>query len=247
MSASERSLDGRKLSLRNMPDQEDRQVLKDRVTLLMASFKQHDQKQIAVLILDMLASYDVAMVKQLTAAERRAAATVYVRELHGVPTWAVQEACTKIRLGTAPDISHAYKPTPIQVRVLAVSLAQPFKQEAMQIGDILCAGKYVEGVEGEERARVGIKMRTLADELKDGSLRGEGLATEMSEAEKAQRERLLRRHAEYADDLIKREYARLGIAPVKAGDVPVSPALVRQIQAQKKAPAADKPREPLVL
>jgi hypothetical protein len=146
-------------------------------------------------------------------------------------------------LGTAPDISHQYKPTPIQVRVLAVSIASPWKQEARQIGEILNATLYIEGVSGEERERVGIKMRTLADELREGAYR-EGAIADLSEVEKELAQKTLVRHTKNADRMIAAEYARLGRGPIMAGSMVVSPALVRQIQ---KKDDADKPHDPLVL
>jgi predicted nucleic acid-binding Zn ribbon protein len=243
MSAAERDSTG-KLFLRNIPNAADKRTLVERINVVMASLKQHDQHEIAILVMDMLASYDVAQSRQITARERKEAAVIYVRELKGVPTWAVHQACQKIRLGTAPDISHQFKPTPIQVRVLAVSIASPWKQEARKIGEILNAERFVEGVDGEERQRVGIKMRTLADELKEGAYR-EGVIAELSEVEKELAQKTLARHAENANKMIAAEYLQLGRGPVKAGSVVVSPALVRQIQKEKDH--ADKPHDPLVL
>jgi predicted nucleic acid-binding Zn ribbon protein len=243
MSAAERDSTG-KLYLRNVPNAADKRTLVERVNVVMAALKQHDQREIAILVMDMLASYDVAMSRQITARERKEAAVIYVRELKGVPTCAVQQACQKIRLGIAPDISHQFKPTPIQVRVLAVNIASPWKQEARQIGEILNATLYIEGVSGEERERVGIKMRTLADELKEGAYR-EGIIAELSEAEKQLAQKVLARHAENADKMIAAEYARLGRGPIKAGSVVLSPALVKQIEAREKALAKSPPQEPM--
>ncbi len=217
-------------------------MLSERVRLLMASFKHHDRKEIAILIMDMLASYDVAQIKQLTAAERKAAAVIYVRELQGIPTWAVQEACNRIRLGTAPDISHSYKPTPIQVRVLAVSIAQPWKQEALRIGEILGAPEYVEGPSEEERERLAIKWRSLAEALKDGTLGDDGLRNALAEIEKEKREALLRRLVENDRKVIEQGWASAGVKPPK---FLVSRSLVKLIEAQKKNRADELPHDPL--
>jgi hypothetical protein len=238
MSASERDA-AHKLHLRNMPNEGSRQILAVRVRELLGSFKQHDKKEIAVAIMDMLASYDVAQAKQLTAAERKAAVVVYVRELQGVPTWAVQEACNKIRLGTAPDISHAYKPTPIQVRVLAISIAQPYKQEAMQISEILVAPEFVEGPGEEERDRVAIKWRSLADALKNHELSdSDALMNKLAELERERNVAMLRRLSERSTAAITQEWKDAGQKPPMAGDVPISRALVKLIEERKKAQAA---------
>lgn len=208
LSASER--DGqRKLSLRNMPSQQDRMLLSARARTLLDAFKQHDRKEIAIAVMDMLASYDVAQMRGMTAAERKAAATLYVRELAGVPTWAIQEACSRIRLGTAPDISHHFKPTPIQVRVLALQFAQPWKSEATQISEILTAPRHVDGPSEEERKAVGIKMRTLADELKEGAHRDD------MPAERKQQGAFLERCVETSQKAIEQQWAALGREPPK--------------------------------
>src|SRR5262249_13560215 len=147
----------------------------------------------------------------MTAAERKAAATLYVRELHGVPTWAIQEACNRIRLGSAPDISHHYKPTPIQVRVLADSIAAPWKSEAVRISEILTAPKHVDGPSEAERQVVGVKLRTLADELKEGAHRD----PEIAERESQEKAAFLRRCAEGSQKAIEQQWADLGREPPK--------------------------------
>lgn len=223
MSAAERDGQG-KLALRNMPSQQNRQLLAARMRVLLESFKQHDRKEIAIAIMDMLASYDVAQARQMTTTERKAAATLYVRELAGVPTWAVQEACNRIRLGNAPDISHHYKPTPIQVRVLAAKLAAPWKNEALQIGEILNAPQYVEGPSEKERQRVGVKMQTLADDLKEV----------VAERRKEQDAAVLQRFVDGSQREIERQWASLGTAPPK---FQISVTLARQIEKRRRQDA----------
>lgn len=232
MSASERDGHG-KLYLRNVPGEKDRRLLSERVHVLMASLKDHDQREIAIMIGDMLAAYDVAQAKQITAAERKAAIVVYVRELHGVPTWAIAEACNRIRFGTAPDISHQYKPTPIQVRVLAVSIAQPWKQQVMLIGEILTAQTYHEGPSEEERKGIAIKWRALADALKAGPIE-DGLMNRLAEVDSERNEALLRRMTARSGDLIKRMWAARGEQPRMAGNLLISPSLVKQLEAKER-------------
>jgi hypothetical protein len=230
-----------------------RELLMRRLKYLLESFKHHDNKEIAAIVADMLAAYDVAQAKQLTAAERKVALVTYVRELQGVPTWAVQEACNRIRLGTAPDISHHFKPTPIQVRVLAVSIAQPWKAEALQIGEILGAEQYHEGPSEEERGRVAIKWRALSEALKgradgdDGGLnRLAQVASEEAEKEKALISERLRRSAENTEAMIRREWTASGEKPPEG--VLVSRSLVKLMEEWKKARAAEPPEpEKMVL
>jgi hypothetical protein len=222
MSAAESDGQG-KLELRNMPTQQDRQMLNARVQSLLASFKQHDRKDIAIATMDMLASYDVAQVKQMTAAERKEATTLYVRELHGVPTWAVCEACNRIRLGSAPGISHQWKPTPIQVRVLAASIMEPWKREAAQISEILRAPRFIEGLSEEERERVGVKLRTFAVELKEAVV-----------VERRKHDAFLQRCVERSHKEIARQWASLDTAPPK---FTVSVTLARQIEERRRSEA----------
>jgi hypothetical protein len=241
--------EGGKLYLINMPTETQRTLLAGRAKQLLDSFRHHDQGAIAALIADMLAAYDVAQVKQLTAADRKAAVVVYVRELRGVPTWAVQEACERIRLGTAPDISHAYKPTPIQVRVLAVSIAQPWKNEAIQIGELLAAEQYRAMPSAEERSAVGVKMQSLADAIREGTLGPpDGLRTQWDEMERENRERFAQRAGAISLEAIKREYAKHGESPAMAGNIVISRELAQQLRErpQAKAPAPETARGPAV-
>jgi hypothetical protein len=219
-----------RLVLINMPSATDRQFLAARVKALLDSFRHHDRKEIAALIADMLASYDVAQAKQLSAADRKLVVAVYVRELGGLPTWAVLEACNRIRLGTAPDISHAYKPTAIQVRTLAVSIAQPWKGEALLISEVLGAKAYREEIADEERGRVLVKWQSLSEALHAGALGEPGLRQYWQELEAQRRERTLARMTETSRTMIVREWAASGEQPPPG--MPVSRGLVGLLGAQ---------------
>jgi len=101
------------------------------------------------------------------AIDKMEAVAKFVQELKGVPTWAVGIACERIRMGVAPGISHVFEPTTIQLRVLAVEIAQPCKQEAIAIGNIVAAERYQEPVSAEQRARVGELLAGLSRELRE--------------------------------------------------------------------------------
>jgi hypothetical protein len=227
-SGSHREADG-SVYLLNMPTPADREVLRGRVVALLAALKKHDQKEVGALVADMLASYDVAQVKQLTGVERKAQVVLYVRELAGVPTWAVAEACNRIRLGTAPDISHQYKPTPIQVRVLAISFAQPFKDEVGEILMILGGKQLEKEISEEERERIGGLLRQLAEELR----------LDWTEAEANRRRQWLDQNtpriAAARDAAILADYARHGEEPLRTAHGALVSRSLAQMIAQQNA------------
>lgn len=191
---------------------------------LMQALRDHDKKEIGALIAEMLGSYDVARQKYKTNKIRMEAVAKYVQELKGVPTWAVQAACDKIRMGTAPDISHVYEPTTIQVRVLAVSIAQPFKTEAQTIGNILIAPKYQQPVNEEVRAKVGALLAKLADQMKAkrDQEREEAIAKDAP------------RIKEQTNSMIEAEYRGRGLDPVRANNgMLISRSLLDQIKSRE--------------
>jgi hypothetical protein len=226
-----------KIALINMPSDAERGRLKARHIELMNALRDHDRKEIGALIAEMLGSYDVAKKKYKTKKEMLEVVAKYVQELRGVPTWAVQIACEKIRMGTEPDISHVYEPTTIQVRVLAVSIAQPFKQETINIGNIMIAAPYSEPVSEVERERVAPLLADLASKMK----------LKLEEDYRDRVERDAPRVAQMTEDMIKREYAARGDAPRYAGDILVSPSLVKLIEKKKAEQAAMPGTDPMVL
>jgi len=226
-----------KITLINLPSEADRVRLKARHTELMKALHDHDRKEIGASISEMLMSYDVAKKKYKTKKEMLEVVAKYVQELKGVPTWAVQIACEKIRMGTAPDISHIYEPTTIQVRVLAVSIAQPFKQEAINIGNIVTADQYHEPVSEEERERVAPLLRELADKMK----------LKLEEDYRDRLEKDAPRIRKMSDDVIKRDWAARGEEPRYAGDILISPSLVKVIEQKNKERAELPKSDPMVL
>jgi len=213
-----------KIALINMPSEVALGRLKARYNELMKALRDHDRQEIGAAISEMLTSYDVAKKKYKNKKDIAVDVNKYVQELHGVPTWAVQIACERIRMGTAPDISHVYEPTTIQVRVLAVSIAQPFKTEAINIGNIMVAVPYREPVSVEEQARVAPLLRELADNMK----------LKLEADYRDQQEKYAPRAKQISEDMIRREYAARGEKPRMAGDLMISTSLVKQIEQKKQ-------------
>lgn len=208
-----------KIALLNMPTSDEIGRLTARHRELMHALKEHDRKDIGAIIAEMLASYDVSKQRYKTQKERMEAVAKYVQELHGVPTWAVSIACNRIRTGSAPDISHVYEPTTIQVRVLAVEIAQPFKTECINIGNILTAQRYNPPVDEAQRKRVGEMMRGLADEMQNriDSARDDQVRADAPRAKAL------------TNNSIEADYRAHGEEPRRSGDMLISRSLAKML------------------
>jgi hypothetical protein len=225
-----------RIALINLPTKDERGVLAARQRELLTALKEHDRKEIARVIAEMLESY--AVVRGRTREELRAITSKYVQELHGVPTWAVAIGCDRIRVGSAKDISHSLEPTTIQVRVLALGIAEPFAAELASISKVIAAEKWLEPVNEEMRARVLPKLRHLAEQMKmDRQLERDKLKANNAAA-------ALRK----ATEIVERDYRMYGEEPppVVQGVV-VSRFLIKALEEQKKAREALPPSEPMVL
>jgi hypothetical protein len=216
------STTGYKIALINLPSEAERGRLQARYTELMKALRDHDRKEIGAVIADMLGSYDVSKKKYKTKKDMYEVVAKYVADLSGVPTWAIQIACERIRMGVAPDISHVYEPTTIQVRVLAVSIAQPYKDEVISIGNIMMADQYIEPVSAEEQARVGPLLRQLAD----------GMKANLAEEERQHIEAYHARQQPRRAKFIEAEWAAHGEKPLMAGGVMVSRSLSELLKKQ---------------
>jgi len=224
-----------RIALINLPTKDERGVLAARQRELLTALKEHDRKEIARVIAEMLESY--AVVRGRTREELRAITSKYVQELHGVPTWAVAIGCDRIRVGSAKDISHSLEPTTIQVRVLALGIAEPFAAELASISKVIAAEKWLEPVNEEMRARVLPKLRHLAEQMKmDRQLERDKLKANNAAA-------ALRKAAE----IVERDYRQYGEEPKRAGELLVSRWLIKAVEEQEKARQAIPPSEPMTL
>lgn len=200
---------GGKLVLRNFPEGETRAALRARAQVLLSALKSHDKTIKAALISQMIGCY-----APKDGEDKKAVVVKFVEELSDIPTWAVWLACERIRMGTAPDISHVYRPSTIQVRVEAMRHVAPFRSQVRRITALLSAEKYIEPASEEMRERVGGLLRGLVDELRATAEVPDQTAVT---AENNRRMMAASRHA------IDREYAALGIEPI--GNI--SPSLAR--------------------
>lgn len=196
MSGADTSWDG-KLALANWPTDEYRAVLSGRHKQVAAALLHHDRKSMAAAISEMLDCYRNSLRKDEDA---RSVVVKYVKELVGVPTWAVEMACFQIRSGTAPGISSTYAPSTIEVRVLAEGIAMPFREEAVKIFRVLQATRLMPPVSETERGRVGKLLTDLAAAMRAG----------MSANREREIRPVLDRMRDTADEAIEKDYRARG-------------------------------------
>jgi len=232
------------LLLRNMPNSRQRTLLLNRLVELNEAFKQENSKDAAIAIMDMLQCYDVASSVRLTNAEKKEAATIYVTELRGVPIWAIQTACMRIRMGTAGGISAQYKPTPIQVRQFAEGLIEPLREERGKLSLILFAKEYRSPPNPETQKEMKEKLTDLAEKLKRGEWRKAGsLSDQLDEQDRQRHEAYVRRADAANKRAVAREWEAAGEKPVMAGEIMISRSLVKSVE-EGNARRAAIPPEP---
>ena len=228
---------GYNIAVIQLPTNEERGLLAARRQELITALKNHDKKEIGSAVGEMLLSYDVGRQKY-TPQEMKVTVAAYLHNLQGVPTWAVVMACERIKMGTAPGISHTHVPTAIELRVLAVSIAEPFAAELSNIGKVLAAKKWIEPPNEEMRARVLPRLQKLAEQMKMDR-RIERDAKMAKNAEEG-----LKRALEF----VQRDYIAHGEElPQPLGGIVVSRFLKATIEEQEKARKALPPSEPMVL
>jgi hypothetical protein len=195
-----------------------KQILSSRQAYLLRQIKSHDLKAKAALIADMLKCYGERRDENL-----KMTVATFVSELRDIPTWAVSLACQAIKVGAAAEVSPSYRPTTIQVVLVARRYLSPTLTELHSISDVLRATPYVRPMTEDEREVVRGRLQTFAEEFR--------LMT--SEREIFERDaRRARQHDERAkrdEQAILRSYGKR--KPIYAGQFLVSPSLIRAIRA----------------
>lgn len=220
ISGSEREFG--KLMLPNPPSSEERTRLQERHRALVANLTDHNLKEIGAAVADLIACYR-NFVKQDE--NPKTVLAKYVKELHGVPTWACVRACNAIRNNQAPGFSIKYPFSTIELRQYAESYIISLQDEAREIFEVLNAGQLPAPQSPETRAKVQRQLERLAFHLKS----------------KADREReeylapILQRQRENTDQFILREYQRRGETPVFFADRLVSPQLLTMVRESNNA------------
>lgn len=205
---------GEPVALRNMPTTSDRDKLTGRRVQLVKAFDDFDRKLVGGLIADMLSYYNDNRDEDT---KKTIGKWVLQLEQAKVPLWAVAMACSAIKNGNAPEISHIHRPTVIQFIVLARTYGEPFRIEARQISAVLNAKEYQLPNTPEQDRKIGTMLKELADELRTDC-----------DAERAALSREVAvRIGKSTDAHIARQWRRLGVIEPQS----VSPELAKQLGA----------------
>jgi hypothetical protein len=142
-------------------------------------------------------------------------------EMQGLPDWAVTRACDAIRAGTVADVSKDFPPSIPRVRDLAESYCAEYRMEQDKISDALQGQPFIEPPSPEERERVLVKIKTFADELR-------------ADVERDNARPQSKGGDGGSEQAILRQYKAMGIEPVRAGGILVSPALLGRLGRKPK-------------
>jgi hypothetical protein len=202
-----------------------RATLTQRAVALRAALDHDSPNLKAAAVADMLGSYDP---RRKVTPETESELRKWLADLSAFPTWAVERACAIVKAGYRDDISPIYRPTTIQVARLCRDAVANDSVELRQIECMLNAKLEGEELSEEQRAALGAKVKTFAEEFKRGDHRGAEPAWET--AARGRRERVLADIAASDEAMKLREYEALGIEPIRWGDGRVmSVALLRTL------------------
>lgn len=152
---------GQPLRLLNVPSREQRAVLQKRHKELTTHMAQRDNSIIADAVTALLGCYRNAL---KPGEDIRPVAAKYVKELHGLPTWACVRACDAIRLHQYADCI-TFVPSTIRLREIAASYCATIVREATEIFDVLRGERLDVQVSAEERQRIALGFKKLSQEL----------------------------------------------------------------------------------
>lgn len=162
----ETNADGRALLAFN-PTGQQRQQMALRRDFLAKHLAPMPDGGIARVVTEMLAGFGSA---RAGGDEPKMVVTQYVKELRGLPGWAIARACSRFAQGqVGPDevegVNRGFAPSTAQVHTVARRIAQPHREERHKLHQAL-TGIVEHKPTPEERQRVGALMRGLADSMK---------------------------------------------------------------------------------
>lgn len=207
---------------------EARQVLASRQALLLREIRgnKHDDKAKATFVADMLGCYGEKRDEDI-----KKTVAKYVLEVRGLPLWAVSLACQAIKIGQAPEVSPAIRPTTVQVGIVVRRYMAPALAELRDIGDVLRAAPYIKPLTEEEKGRLHDKLSGFADERRS--------AADADDPEAAAKRAEVGAAAMRRNSLaIEQSYGHR--EPIKAADFVVSPSLMRSIKKVLREFAAER-------
>jgi len=161
----------------------------------------------------------------LRTSDNQATVAAYIMALEAFPLFAIIEACMDVSQRRVSDISPDFAPSAPRLCELATRHLVPLRGELALIEKTITAKYEQEPVPPEERERIKVKLRELADHMmeKDRIQRREHM-THLSVVLKEQ-----------GTKSILREYSRLGIEPVYA-DADCKILLSPELAGKKKIP-----------
>lgn len=224
----ERDGQGRRV-LRVQPNAAERQMLDQRGRLLAEHLAPAKRGDAARAVNGLLLSFGSSR----AAGEEEAAAvlTQYVKVLEGMPIWAIKRACGRFERGEVEPsevqgkLDRAFAPSTAQLYAVVEKSVRDFHKERMDILDAR-RGVLEHKIGAEEAKRVAEK--TTAWLKRDDP--GARAMVEATDREKEEgKKRVALSMQEGNESLILREYARLGIEPVRMPDGRlVSPSLAKK-------------------
>jgi hypothetical protein len=142
----------------------------------------------------------------LRTTEHTAIVTAYIMALEQYPLFAIIEACEDVVRGRVDDLNPDFAPTAPRLCDLATRHVLPLRAELAVVEKALTAKYEINPVSPEERERIAVKLRELADAMmeRDKVQRREHLIHQAVVLQEANTKALLD------------EYRRLGIDPVYA-------------------------------
>lgn len=222
--------------LNRMPTGAERMILASRLraideALAPISANKTDWDRADQVVADLLVGYGI------TRNDRNAAQTItaYLKHLDKMPIFAIRAACDDVKAGRVYDVDKRtgnrialdpdYPPSTIRLRVVAQKHVDKLLDERLIFERVTRARRALPPPPSDaERARIAAGFEELKRSMAEASLETPEEAEARIERERAKRERALAD----GEAEIEREYARLGLEPVRLGGFLVSPSIARR-------------------
>lgn len=162
LNGAERDFAGRITGLANWPSEQDRDAMQRRHRALAQHMAQRNDHAIGEAVTALIGCYRNAL---KPGEDVRPVTAKYVKELHGLPTWACVRACDAIRDHKYQDCI-TFIPSTIRVREIAASYVETVTREATEIFHVLRAKRLPAPVSEAERERIKFGFQKLSEDLR---------------------------------------------------------------------------------
>ena len=193
----------------------DTHILQGRLVKIAPHIEEAKRSAVARVVSEILAGF--GSVAGRGEADIAVTVTAYVSALKGLPLWATERTCGRFGRGevTAEELGmknldRAFPPTTAQVSMIARRLLNPVYDEMTKLHYALHGVERRPDPTPEERKRIGVKIKELADHLK----RDIATDTERDELRKNQTLKLLAAN----EASLLAEYRKAGLDPVIGKD-----------------------------